>query len=109
MLVGTARRLRAALRPVDLLARIGGEEFLIAMPDVGCKTAQGFADQVCEIMRDTPVDVPGMNLGIPITMSVGVAMGGNHNLDRSIDALMQSADRALYMAKSNGRDQVAMG
>ena len=52
---------------------------------------------------------PGMNLGIPITMSVGVAMGGNHNLDRSIDALMQSADRALYMAKSSGRDQVAMG
>ena len=108
VLVGTARRLRAALRPVDLLARIGGEEFLIAMPDVGSKTAKGFAEQMCEIMRDAPVDVPGMNLGIPITMSVGVAMGGNHNLDRSIDALMQSADRALYMAKSNGRDQVAM-
>ncbi|WP_370231319.1 diguanylate cyclase [Cognatishimia sp.] len=108
VLVGTARRLRQALRPVDLLARMGGEEFLIAMPNVSAHTAQGFANEMCSLMRQTPVEVPGMNLGIPITMSVGVAMGGNHNLDRSIDALMQSADRALYSAKSNGRDQVVM-
>ena len=108
VLVGTASRLRAALRPVDLLARIGGEEFLIAMPDVAENTARGFAQRMCDIMRDAPVDVPGLNLGIPVTMSIGVALGGNHNLDRSVDALLRNADRALYAAKSNGRDQVTI-
>ena len=109
VLVGTARRLREALRPMDLLARLGGEEFLIAMPDVSEKTARGFANHICDLMRSSAVDVPGLSLGIPVTISIGVAMGGNHNINRSIDALMQTADRALYDAKSSGRDQVSLG
>lgn len=109
VLIETANRLRSALRPVDLVARLGGEEFLIAMPDVTQHVAKRFADQVCTMMRNTPVQIPGMNIGLPITLSVGVTLGGNHNYDRSIERLIQTADQALYSAKSKGRDQFAFG
>ncbi|MGR3838224.1 MAG: diguanylate cyclase [Cognatishimia sp.] len=106
VLAGAARRLRGSLRPVDLLARIGGEEFLIAMPDVAKSTAEKVAERICHDMRALPVNIPKLDLGVPVTVSVGLTMGGNHNLDRSLDALIQNADQALYQAKSAGRDQV---
>ena len=106
VLAGAARRLRGSLRPVDLLARIGGEEFLIAMPDVTKSTAEKVAERICHDMRALPVNIPKLDLGVPVTVSVGLTMGGNHNLDRSLDALIQNADQALYQAKSAGRDQV---
>lgn len=109
VLIETAKRLREALRPMDLLARVGGEEFLIAMPETTQANAIACAQNLCERMRRSPVHLNGLNLRIPVTLSIGVALGGNHNFDRSIDSIMQVADSALYTAKFNGRDCAVMG
>lgn len=115
VLVETARRLRENLRGVDLVARVGGEEFLIVMPGVPIKNARGAAKRLCRLISDTPFDIPG---GPPIhaTISIGLAVGGTPHLkDVEVPApevtaqiLMQQADKALYKAKVNGRNCVTL-
>ena len=112
VLVETARRLRENLRSMDLVARIGGEEFLVAMPDTGLDEARIVAERLCSIMREQPIVLPD-GLSITVTMSMGLAMGRG---DETADAfgfggetiahrLMEAADAALYGAKSGGRAQ----
>ncbi|MGH1464918.1 MAG: diguanylate cyclase domain-containing protein [Cognatishimia sp.] len=102
VLAETARRMREHLRAVDMVARIGGEEFLIALPDVSASQADVSAAQLCAAIRDAPISVRAQNLVVPITMSIGITMGGD---GAPIDLLLQEADKALYDAKSLGRDQ----
>lgn len=106
VLAETAKRLRENLRAVDLVARIGGEEFLIALPDVSLEDANKFADQLCGMIRKTPITVNGQVHPIAITMSIGATMGGGVCATKSIDTLLHEADKALYGAKIHGRDQV---
>lgn len=99
-----SRRLQENIRGVDLVARIGGEEFLVVMPDTG----QDIAKRVSERLRKAVESVPfvtksGENLNI--TVSIGVAMGSPSDCDA--DALMKRADQALYAAKAEGRNLVA--
>lgn len=100
----TARRLRENLRAVDLLARIGGEEFLIVLPDVTQQHADETAARLCGLMRDTPFGCNAKN--VSVTMSVGVTLGGAGTPNKSVETLLEEADRALYGAKKHGRDQV---
>ncbi|GAA6206910.1 diguanylate cyclase [Cognatishimia sp. WU-CL00825] len=102
VLAETARRMRDHLRAVDMVARIGGEEFLIALPDVSVAQADRSATRLCAAMRETPIAIKTQNLVVPITMSIGITMGGD---GAPIDLLLQEADKALYGAKSHGRDQ----
>ncbi|SEO93258.1 response regulator receiver modulated diguanylate cyclase [Salinihabitans flavidus] len=104
-----ARRMRDNLRAVDLLSRIGGEEFLIAMPDTGKAAATHTADRLCRTIRDTPVTLPGSGRQVPVTISIGVVMGGALASCRDEAArLLEQADRALYTAKAHGRDKVEL-
>ena len=81
------------------VCRYGGEEFAIAFGDIGIDRAVEFADQILRKFRDTTIE------GLKITVSIGVsardqaAMDGQHLLDQ--------ADQCLYVAKRNGRDQIA--
>lgn len=106
VLAETARRLRDNLRSVDLVARIGGEEFLIALPDVSREDANMFAARLCALIRDTPMKISNLNKSIPITMSIGATIGGGNYVEKSVETLLQEADQALYDAKIHGRDQV---
>jgi diguanylate cyclase (GGDEF)-like protein len=97
-------RLMAVLRQEDLLGRYGGEEFLIivtdATRDIVCKMA--------ERLRRAAADKP-FNLGnevATITASFGVAI--SNGTDRSTKEVIAAADRALYMAKDNGRNNVVI-
>jgi two-component system cell cycle response regulator len=103
-----AQRLRGALRPGDLLARIGGEEFLIAMPRMTCPTAKSAATALCRAVADSPLKVPGCPVPLSQTISVGLAMSRPHRATRSADALLAQADRALYGAKTGGRNTVTL-
>ena len=58
VLAEVAQRLRASLRPVDLIARIGGEEFLVAMPDATLATARATAERLCRVIEAQPVALP---------------------------------------------------
>lgn len=105
-----AQRLRTTLRPVDLLARIGGEEFLIALPATGREKASDIAVNLCEVVGSHPVAITNKDLQIPVTISIGVAMASDH-IESKEDfgtSLLEHADRALYGAKATGRNQVTL-
>jgi two-component system cell cycle response regulator len=111
VLVQVAERLRQNLRAGDLLARIGGEEFLIALPDIALAEARCIAERLCSMMSDAPFDI-GQGRALPVTLSIGLAIseGGcaPAHLD-SVTEIVDRADRALMRSKAAGRNQVTIG
>jgi diguanylate cyclase (GGDEF)-like protein len=95
-----AHRLQAAIRASDLLARLGGDEFVILCEDITTRDdAEALARKVTATM--TPPVIFG-DRRLQVTLSVGVALCRRvHNAD----ALMHTADQALYRAKERGRDR----
>ena len=113
VLVEVARRLSENLRAADLIARIGGEEFLVAMPDTSPTQARLAAERLCEAVQATAVALPGDLGAAHVTISIGLALeaGGEGDLRRgapSVDDMMDRADRALLGAKADGRNQVTI-
>jgi diguanylate cyclase (GGDEF)-like protein len=93
--------LRARLRASDLVARVGGDEYLALLPDTGSTEAVGLAEGLCRIAREfTP---PGA--ADPVTVSVGVAC---FPIDADTPGdLLSAAERALLAAQTAGGDRVA--
>ena len=110
VLIETARRLRENLRGVDLIARIGGEEFLIVMPATPLAEARVAARRLCRKISGEGFVVPGSNTPINVTVSIGLTMGGVQRTAKPRDAnqLLDAADKALYEAKIQGRNQVTI-
>ncbi len=108
VLMAVADRLRGNLRMVDFIARIGGEEFLIAMPDTSPAEAQMAAERLCALFDHSPVtEVAGGP--VRVTLSIGVAMARDRVLmPHDVDAMIALADQALYTAKAAGRNTVTM-
>jgi diguanylate cyclase (GGDEF)-like protein/PAS domain S-box-containing protein len=94
--------LGASFRPVDTVARLGGEEFVVLLPSVGLDEARRIAER-CRLAVETVV-VPSLEGDVRITLSGGVSTlrADEHDLD----ALIRRADRALYRAKAAGRNRV---
>lgn len=104
-----AQRLQRNLRGVDLLARLGGEEFLIVMPNTGQDTAQSAADRIRRLINDSPFDVDNNRKRLTISVSIGLAMGPQANQrETDIKDVIDEADAALYSAKTNGRNMVSL-
>jgi diguanylate cyclase (GGDEF)-like protein len=95
--------LRAGIRQVDLLGRLGGEEFAIVLPDTTATPAGSVAERLRARVAEAPVSF-GEKL-IPMTISIGLA--AQLETDRSIEQVIIRADDALYRAKHAGRNQVA--
>ncbi|GGK30486.1 hypothetical protein GCM10010124_24100 [Pilimelia terevasa] len=106
VLVEFARRLRLGVREVDAVFRQGGEEFVVLLPETDRAGGEVVAQRLGALIRDTPVTVagrtPGSAVRIPVTTSVGIAVFPAHAA--STGELLDVADRALYAAKSGGRD-----
>lgn len=110
VLIAVADRLRDNLRAVDLVARVGGEEFLIVMPDTSLKAARAAAERICAMMKSHPVALPDGNGDVSVTLSIGLSVGpGNDTGRKGNEKLIAAADTALYTAKSEGRDKVTVG
>ncbi len=106
VLAEVARRLSDNLRMSDLLARIGGEEFLVALPQTSFADAQGVADRLRQIIADQPVALPS-GRSLRITASIGVALGRAGAAPvADVAHLVDQADQALLQSKSAGRNQV---
>ena len=98
-------RIMAAVRPSDFVARMGGEEFIIVMPETKIADATAIAERLRGRIADTAIPIPGIDEGIPVTVSVGGAhIGVEH--ETTIEEIMQRADTALYKAKEGGRNRV---
>ncbi|NKX43705.1 diguanylate cyclase [Roseicyclus persicicus] len=102
-----ARRLRAQLRTGDLLARMGGEEFLVALPDSDRRAALDCAERLRASIGETPFLVGGEVPPLTITLSVGIALAAPGSSEAG-QSLIDRADGALYGAKAHGRDQVTL-
>ena len=97
-----AERLKANLRSFDLVARLGGEEFVAILPDVSPERAYAVAERLRRSIADDPIPC-GVEGGLlPVTTSVGGAIiqNGNH----AIASVLERADKALYEAKNGGRN-----
>jgi diguanylate cyclase (GGDEF)-like protein len=96
---GTVQRMS---RASDVVARIGGEEFLLVLPDTNLDAARALAERIRTAVGERPMLVDGQR--IPVTVSLGVAATTG---DVDLDDLTQDADRAMYLAKRGGRNRVA--
>ena len=101
-----ALRMGQVLRPYDFLGRYGGEEMIVVLP--GCDTA--CALEIAERMRKNvcATPIPSDFGAIPVTVSIGVAVL-KKGAATAYNELIQVADRALYIAKKEGRNRVALG
>ncbi|MBK1683136.1 GGDEF domain-containing protein [Rhodoferax fermentans] len=104
VLVAFARCLQEELRSSDLLARVGGEEFVIYLPVVTEAEALAIARRLCEKVAALRIEHDG--LPIPVTVSIGLAWV--HGADLAAKAWLQKADAALYSAKRAGRNRVVV-
>jgi two-component system cell cycle response regulator len=99
-----ARRMADNLRNLDMVARMGGEEFFVVMPD----TPYDFAMMIAERLRQY-IAAPEVALdngqSVPVTISLGVAIY-DPKQPQAVPALMETADQALYQAKHQGRNRV---
>lgn len=108
VLTEVSRRLKADLRTVDLVARIGGEEFMAVLPDCGIAAAKITAERLRRTVGDQPVRLPS-GPSVSVTISIGLAMGGGlADPVPEAEAILARADHALLAAKAEGRNQVTV-
>ena len=101
-----ARTLAASLsRRSDLVARWGGEEFVVLLPATGLTDAVAVGERMVRAVADLDLDSPVGEATPRITASVGVAVTSNEHV-HDPDALVAAADRELYRAKRAGRNRV---
>jgi diguanylate cyclase (GGDEF)-like protein len=103
--------LSANVRPTDVVARLGGEEFVVLLPGAGSDAAVVLGQRLCDAVRQSEWDM--IADGCTLTVSVGVATREprgllTHDVDRDMAELLGRADEALYGAKRAGRDQVVL-
>ena len=105
VLVASAQALARGLREADLVARWGGEEFALLLPDTGAVGAMEVATRCLDALRAARTMLPEGPLGITASMGVvEMPPGGARAKD-----LLRVADEALYRAKAEGRDRVVLG
>ncbi len=101
------------LQGKDLVARIGGEEFLIIIPETNRGEAHRIAKTLCEAVRSISLTLPGHGAPVPVTVSIGVTLANatlsdDQNHETRAKALLEQADRALYASKADGRNTVTL-
>jgi diguanylate cyclase len=118
VLVALAKRCKSRLREIDACGRLGGEEFVVLLPETGAEGARATAERLrCEVGGSPVATSDGP---VRVTISVGVALhepsagvaapsATSGRGARAVQALLEQADRALYRAKDTGRDRVVMG
>lgn len=109
VLTEVARRMAANIRHGDLLARIGGEEFLIALPEADLAMAGPIAQRLCHAVQEEPFAIAGF-APLNLTASIGLAIcdAKTHWAEEPVSAVIERADQALLVAKSGGRNQVTI-
>jgi diguanylate cyclase (GGDEF)-like protein len=98
---------QAVQRGGDLACRIGGEEFMVVLPGATTQTAKALAEKIRLALAAKAIQHEQSAAGAIVTVSIGVA----HTVpspDQALSALYQAADRALYQAKQQGRNQISL-
>jgi diguanylate cyclase (GGDEF)-like protein len=101
VLVAVSEALRGYLRPTDLIARFGGDEFAVLLPGIEL----GHAQQTAERLRQHVAGLSPPSLSLAITISIGVSANRGND---DVATLVSRADSAMYEAKDRGRNRVAI-
>ena len=97
-----ADKCRRALREQDVLARLGGEEFVALLPGCGESDAVQIAEHLRHLIDASPIEMDEGRLRVTVSIGLAASNGPAHN----IDDLLAAADRGLYAAKQSGRNRV---
>jgi len=101
-----AHTMRDMLRPSDMIARFGGEEFTILMPDTNIKDGFEVAERLRRRVKETVVSNTVDDVQLPtVTVSLGLA---ERQGDASVEKLLTAADEAMYRAKKEGRNRTSL-
>ncbi|MFA7400189.1 MAG: GGDEF domain-containing protein, partial [Sideroxydans sp.] len=103
-----ARLIKSQLRSNDILARFGGEEFVVLLPQTGIQRACEIAERIRHLIATKPLRLSDTK-ELPVTISIGIAslpedVSGNEAM--IANDLISAADGALYLAKKGGRNRV---
>ncbi|HEY0666115.1 MAG TPA: diguanylate cyclase [Gallionella sp.] len=97
--------MRETLRTVDIIGRIGGEEFAILLPETDRQEAAEVADRLRECVAATEVV---LEAGMPLHFTISVGVTTLTEKDVNLDIMLNQADQALYRAKEGGRNRVCL-
>ena len=97
-----AEFLQRMSRASDVVARTGGEEYLLVLPDTGLDAARILAERIRVAIAERPMVVDHQRISITVSLGVASVVG-----EVDLDALSREADRAMYLAKRGGRNRVA--
>lgn len=102
VIIDFVNRTKALLRNIDSIGRFGGEEFVALLPETTMDEARTVAERICKGVAEASSE------GLPAyTVSIGVAVATRG--DEAAETLLSQADKALYLAKANGRNRVEPG
>jgi two-component system, cell cycle response regulator len=99
-----SRRVRKAVRGIDLACRMGGEEFVVAMPDTDAALAMLVGERLRQKIAGEPFATGDAGVNVNVTVSIGIC--SLTSPDDTADELVKRADAALYLAKRDGRNRV---
>jgi diguanylate cyclase (GGDEF)-like protein len=99
-----ARICQRMLREVDVVGRLGGEEFAILFPETGGNEAYEIVERLREAIANSPV---ALDQGRTLQFTASIGIASFIESDLSIDILLNRADKALYEAKTGGRNRIA--
>lgn len=102
VLAETAAVIRSTCRQGDVIARTGGEEFVLLLLNMTRDSAAGFAERLRVRIADAHP------AGVPITVSIGIAATSDERTGTTFESLFKAADTALYQAKRSGRNRVVV-
>ena len=104
VLINTVKVLRGCLREVDTLARVGGEEFAVLLPDTALEGARQVAERIRAAVATAEQPIPTGGMGVTVSLGVAELLSS----DTDFDSLYRRGDRALYTAKERGRNRVSV-
>ena len=102
-LVAVAGVLNQGMRQGDLVARLGGEEFVALLSHCSLEAGMAFAERLREAIQAESIDVGGDQPALHLTVSIGLADSASHG--HELEALVARADEAMYRAKHEGRNR----
>ena len=103
VLILLANLLKKTLRDSDKIFRYGGEEFIVALNRVSAEAVNVVAERISALVRKNRLKYRDREFGVTLSLGVTVLQPGD-----TIESLLERADKALYKAKANGKDQICV-
>lgn len=91
------------LREADVVGRVGGDEFVICLPDTTRETALSIANRILESVKNSNLVYDGQ----VINLSLSIGLSSSDDATHELDSIIKMADQALYRAKSTGKSKIA--